>query len=59
MVATADALAMAVASVNNLIATQLSTQEEAVTNGEEVSTDFLLEVAKTATVTLTQLAEQI
>ena len=45
--------------VNNLIDTQLATQEEAVANGEEVSTDFLLEVAKTATVALTQLAEQI
>ena len=59
MVATADAAATAVATVNNAIATQIAAQELAVANGEEISTDFLVEVAKTATVALTELAEQI
>ena len=59
MVATADAAASAVANVNKMIAQQLATQEATVAAGGEISTDFLVEVAKTSTVALTQLAEQI
>ena len=42
-----------------MIQQQLETQEAAVAAGEPISTDFLVEVAKTATVALTELAEQI